>query len=473
MTQKAVTEQTEPDFARTPPPRAGGAAYPRKPIVAVTLFLFGSLVAAIYTFGIYPRQSAIDPVIDVNRFGVIARHIAAGDGFSQGWGPTVRRAPLYPAIVALTLRIFGQNGPDAVVFRPMQAVQCLILGLTCVVVWCAARKLFGPRAALIAGVLAAVAPQSLRYIPMTEVETCMGLAIALMALTSVNLALRPTPANGVLLGLAAGAATLIKPIAAIYPAVFGIALVLAWRNRPAAERRQPGPVAAALCSLVVLVGTVAPWIVRNAIVSQGAFFGLSSNASGEFLRGYVLAEPRFFLLKQNVGGSDPGGHQWDWDANLLEDALLRRHGTSVFSVTRFGPHGELQPVEERVSYEVRKDRIESAEVKRRILHEPRTAAFKVIVQLFTFWYIVETRTKSLVVGGIAAVAIAMALFGFARARRRGLIVYPVVTLLLYQNIVYAVFLGLARYSMPLFPTLLILSAYGCTQLFASRTEHSA
>jgi hypothetical protein len=480
MTDRAEIEPNSSDRPqrRTPPPVP---AYPRTTVVPIVLFLFGSLMAALYTFVLFPRQSAIAGAIDVNRLGEIARHVAAGDGFSQGWGPTVRRAPLFPAFAGAIIHFSGWQGPDAVVFRPVQAAQCLVLGLTCVVVWAAARKLFGPRTAIIAGALAAVAPQSLRYVPMAEVETLMGLAIALMALTSVNLSLRPTLWNGALLGLASGAATLLKPIAELYPALFGILLWLAWRKRsPGSDpgsRSDSGSgsgsgsraVAAAVCSLVVLAAVVAPWMVRNAVVTHGQFTGIGSNAPGEFLRGYVLAQPGYYLLRQDFGGSEPGKMQWDWEANLFEDALLRKHGMSAFSTTRFGPNGQPMPLEESIPSELGKDRIEGAEVMRRIRHDPQGVAAKFFIQLFTFWYIVETRTKSLVVGGIAAAAIALAAFGAVRARRKGLVVYPIVSLLLYFNAIYALFLGLARYSMPLFPTLLILSAYGGTQLLTGRT----
>jgi len=54
--------------------------------------------------------------------------------------------------------------------------------------------------------------------------------------------------------------------------------------------------------------------------------------------------------------------------------------------------------------EIEKDRIESAEVKRRILEEPLAFVGKFMVQVLTFWYVVETRTKSLFVGAIAAVS---------------------------------------------------------------------
>jgi CHASE2 domain-containing sensor protein len=89
---------------------------------------------------------------------------------------------------------------------------------------------------------------------------------------------------------------------------------------------------------------------------------------------------------------------------------------------------------------------------------------KFAVQLFTFWYIVETRAKSLFVGSIAAVVLAFSIAGYVRASRRNALVWPVVAVLVYFNVIYAAFLAFARYSMPLFPTLAILAGGGIVAL---------
>ena len=114
--------------------------------------------------------------------------------------------------------------------------------------------------------------------------------------------------------------------------------------------------------------------------------------------------------------------------------------------------------------EVEKDRIESVEMKRKLLHEPIDFLRKFTIQLFTFWYIVETRTKSVIVGSIAAVILILSVFGYVRASRRDALVWPVLAVLLYFNVIYAAFLAFARYSMPLFPTLAILAGAGLVTL---------
>ncbi|HZO91465.1 MAG TPA: hypothetical protein VFB38_24295, partial [Chthonomonadaceae bacterium] len=149
-----------------------------------------------------------------------------------------------------------------------------------------------------------------------------------------------------------------------------------------------------------------------------------------------------------------------------EDALLRKHGMSFFSTERFGPHGEYMPMEARVDLELKKEAIESAEVKRRLRQEPLGALRKFVIQIFTFWYVVDTRKKSLFVGGIALLALALAGYGWLRARQNHIATFPVVAVVVYFNLMYAAILAFGRYSMPVYPTLLVLSAYGLTQLWA-------
>ena len=437
------------------------------PRIALLLFLLGALTAALWAFVVYPRQGAVSAIADLNGFGALGRRIAAGDGFSLGNGPTLRRAPLYSFLVAILLKIFGNDGPESVVYRPVFVAQCLVVGGTCVAVWAIGRKLFGDRAGIVAAVLCAITPQVLRYVAMTEVETLMGLLIALMALTGLNLYRRPTLRNGVLLGLICGAATLVKAVALLYVPVFLVLCWLRWRKIPPMEPDdRPYPAMAA--AFGVFVCCLLPWCLRNAIVSGGQFKSVSSNGPGEFLRGYVNAEPQYAFLKKDFGGTQVVGTNWDWDANLMEDQLLKQHGMSFFSTEQFGPNGEPRQMEARVDLELKKEKIESAEMKRRLIHEPGGFVRKFLTQSLTFWYIVETRKKSVQIGAIALVFLALAGFGVFRAHRNRIEVAPIVATVLYFNLLYAAILAFARYSMPVYPVLLTLTGYGLTQILPQK-----
>ena len=435
----------------------------------LAVFLYGLFAAAVFAFVFYGRQSVMEANVDLNGFGQLARNIASGEGFTLGQGPTTRRAPLFPYVAAALLTVFGDvsnaNVPEAELYRPLLVANCIYFGLTCLVIWRLGRKLFGPRAALLAVAIAPLVPQSLRYVGMTEVETLMGLFIALLALTGVNLANRPSPKSGIAFGAVAALATLTKPVVMLYPFAFlPVAAFFWWR------RRTP-PATAALAAGAVLVCfglLLLPWSLRNAQVTQGKFRGISSNGSGEFLRGYINAQPKYYLLRQDFGGTGPG-EKWDPEANLYEEAFLKSHGLIFYRYGRVaGGHLTMEPKPPAgttsAMIELEKDHVEDAEMKRRILHEPGAFLAKFAAQLGTFWYIVETRNKSLFVGSIALVMLVFAGLGVAHAVRRRMEVWPVVLVLLYSNAIYAAFLALARYSMPLYPTIAVLSAGGALWL---------
>jgi hypothetical protein len=438
--------------------------------LGLAVFVYGTLAAAAFAFLVYQRQDLVEATVDLNGFGDIARNIRDGNGFSTAYGATIRRGPFYPMFGAALLWAFGQDGqniPEAIFYRPMVVANCVIFGLSCMVVYWTAKKIFGDvRVALVAAGMCPLIPQSLRYVGMTEVETLMALHIALLAATGLMLVERPKATTGATFGVVAALATLTKPIALLYPFVF-LPLAFWHAGKTGAGRRERviASVAAIACFCALLV----PWSLRNASITNGEFRGISSNAPGEFLRGYINAQPKYYLLKQDFGGTDPRTEKWDPEANAYEERLLGAHGVPFYRATRDEAGKPVwlpspPPGVTSVMIDVEKDRIESAEVKHKLLHEPLDFLKKFAVQLFTFWYIVETRVKSLFVGSIAAVVLAFSIAGYVRASHRNALVWPVVAVLVYFNLIYAAFLAFARYSMPLFPTLAILAGGGLVAL---------
>lgn len=434
----------------------------------LAVLLYGTLVAAVFAFVVYGRQDVIASAVDLNGFGGIARNLANGEGFSSGNGPTTRRAPLYPMIGGALLTMFGTEEAgvsDAVYYRPLIIANCVILGLTCFVVWRLARRLFDERTAILAAVICPLIPQTLRYVGMTEVETLMGLCIALLALSSHALVVQPNAATGAGLGVAAALATLSKSLVLLYPLGFLPLAWLAWRARRAPLRSGVVATATAVFCFGVLL---APWMLRNWVVTNGQSKNISSNAAGEFLRGYINAQPKYFLLQQDFGGYGPG-EKWDPEANAWEKAFLESHGLPFYLYVRH-PDRSLTmiptppPGQTSALLEVEKDRVESAEMKRLLREEPAGFLRKFAIQSATFWYIVETRSRSLLVGGIALVVLLLGALGAVSATRQGAVVWPVLLVIVYFNAMYAAFLAMARYSMPLFPTLSVIAAGGIVWL---------
>jgi 4-amino-4-deoxy-L-arabinose transferase-like glycosyltransferase len=442
------------------------------PAIPILVFLYGTLAALAFIFLVYHRQTMIVATVDLNGFGHIARNIAEGHGFSSGLGPTIRRGPLYPYFGAALLKLFGSDGAslnEAQLYRPILIGNAVIFGLTCLTVWWTARRLFGATTALFAAAITPLVPQSMRYIGMTEAETLMGLFTVLLAAVGLVFAKNATVKSGAALGAVAGLATLTKPIVLLFPFGFVVLVWLfSWRKlRP--DRQQ---ILATISLFGVFIALLVPWSIRNAIVTNGEFKGISSNAPAEFLRGYIHAQPKYYLLRQDFGGGDPSKEQWDPEANAYEEKLLQAHGANFYREQRdeFGNRSlnpKPAPGLTSADLELERDRIEKVEMKRKLLHEPGAFLRKFGVQLATFWYIVETRTKSLLVGGIALVVLALSAIGYASAHRRREIVWPIAIVVLYFNAIYAAFLAFARYSMPLYPTLTILMAGGIAAIAAS------
>jgi hypothetical protein len=439
--------------------------------LGLAVFIYGTLAATVFAFFMYRHQALVEQTVDLNGFGDIARNIRDGNGFSTTLGPTSRRGPLYPMLGAALLWAFGgdgQNVPEAIFYRPMIVANCVIFGMSCAVVYWTARNIFGDvRVALVAAGICPLIPQSLRYIAMTEVETLMALLIALLAATGLMLVERPNAIRGATFGAVAALATLTKPIVLLYPFVFLPLAFWYWVQKGGCRR---GRVIASVAAIACFGALLLPWSFRNASLTSGEYRGISSNGPGEFLRGYINAQPKYYLLRQDFGGTDPRSEKWDPEANDYEERLLGAHGVPFYRTVRNDagrptlvppPPAGVTPV----MIEVEKDRIESAEMVRKLLHEPFGFLKKFAIQLFTFWYIVETREKSLFVGSIAALVLALSVAGYVRASRRNALVWPLVAVLVYFNLIYAAFLAFARYSMPLFPTLAILAGGGCVALF--------
>ncbi|MGO8758699.1 MAG: glycosyltransferase family 39 protein [Terracidiphilus sp.] len=198
----------------------------------------------------------------------LAQSIAQGRGFSQGGAPTAFRVPMYSIVLAgITL---GHRA-----FWPIAIAQSAMGAATAIGAGVLARRMFaGPaanRAATLAAAVTAVYPYYVIHDTAMQ-ETCLFTLLTLAAVLVLGEAARAGKAAtgamaGVVLGLDVLTRATIAPFAVLAP------LWLLWRRRRWA---------AAACALLV-AGTVAPWIVRNAVVMGTAT--LSTETGIEFWAG--------------------------------------------------------------------------------------------------------------------------------------------------------------------------------------------
>jgi 4-amino-4-deoxy-L-arabinose transferase-like glycosyltransferase len=234
------------------------------------------------------------PIFDAALYDILARHLASGRCYCI-YGPlvSVSRAPLWPWIMAAIYSLLGPQNLYARLFL------CLLGSCTCLLVYRLAGDLFGQRAGLLAGIVAAVytglfLDDGWLYTESLYTFCVTAFTYALYRLTTD--APRERPRGGgwraapwhwvrahrwaILCGLFAGAASLTRPNGVLLVGVLG-----AWAIILIIAKAKPWRAAlrSALIGVVLAVALVAPWTARNYAVAH-AFIPVETG-TGEVLLG--------------------------------------------------------------------------------------------------------------------------------------------------------------------------------------------
>lgn len=399
-------------------------------------FLLGLFAGLFITLVVWPNQSAVLRFDDPYGFATMGRSIAEGRGMTQLEHPelpTLRRAPLYPGFIAV---LYLLGGPHAIL---VQIAQCFLVGGTCLLAFEIGRLVFAPRVGLVATVLCAFHPMVLRYVPDIQVECFLTFMTTLMVWRGVRFVQNPTIVNGALVGAAGALAALIKGVVVVVPPVFALFwLVHRLRSKEGFQLRAFVPLVAMALAMCVVIF---PWTARNYGVTGGKFVLISINAGGEFMRGYVFAQPKYFLLqKLPYTDGENEANQMQADGHAARGSVWGRD--------------ELQT-----------DAVSGAIAKEKLSAEPFSVIPKFAVAFFMFWYVLAGKANSVLVAFLAVVAWALALVGWRRARSEGIATWPLFLPILATNAMYALILALGRYSAPVIPTLLVLSSFGIVTLW--------
>ena len=388
---------------------------------------------ALLTSLIFWARGSTDSGVDPYFFGEMGRSIANGDGFA-GFGSLItRRAPLYPIMLGGIYAVVGDDDRTALL------VHCVLFVGTAVLAYDLGRRLFNQRTGAIAGLLVAVHPLLLRYVSSLHLETLLTFLVTLTVWSTVRFYFDRSMVNGALVGLAAALTTLTKAVTLLYPLVFIVALSLVIRS--ARRRGEPVrvPWRSFVAMLVVMAAVIAPWTIRNH-GTTGHFVPVSSGTSDAFLRGLIFSRMEFVTLQE------PPFTVAENESNAYFQRLAHEAGT-VF---------------ERDDYET--DQILNREAKRVLREEPMSVVRKSVVGLFAFWYQLTSPGNSLLALMCAIGAWVLAVIGWRRARLEGRAVWPLLLPVLYLNLLLALLLALGRYSAPILPALLVVSAFGVDTL---------
>jgi 4-amino-4-deoxy-L-arabinose transferase-like glycosyltransferase len=172
-----------------------------------------------------------------------------GDPHASAW-----KAPLYPAWVGIIYSVLGEGPAKVAILQGLTLAPLTVLGA-----WVLARRLFGRRTAIATAYVVAIFPLSWEYMGLLYPEA-MAIPLALLALNLV-LERPPTTKLAVATGAAVALAMLVRP-----NMFFLLAGALAAWWIAAGPKR-------ALASLAIAIGTavliIAPWTIRNLSAADG------------------------------------------------------------------------------------------------------------------------------------------------------------------------------------------------------------
>lgn len=226
----------------------------------------------------------VEPMSDSAAYDTLAKHLAAGNGYSlqkftpesaAGLAPEDVTPSAYwavgaPAVYAACFKVFGHT------YWPVVAVNLLVNVLTIALVMKLAALWFCPKRAAVAGLCLAVWPGQFMFVTVlaSELLFAFGMVAVLFVWTRESWAVWwRVPVVGVLLGLTC----LVRPTALLFPILLVIIAV-------AQKRGFAKPALQAVVAAVVMVAVVLPWSMRNQR-ELGSFVLVSANSGANLWMG--------------------------------------------------------------------------------------------------------------------------------------------------------------------------------------------
>jgi 4-amino-4-deoxy-L-arabinose transferase-like glycosyltransferase len=222
--------------------------------------------------------SELPGIQDQISYDALARSLLAGRGYSftENWYPfTAANTPtahwsfLYPLYLA---GVYAVTDLQPVVARLLQGV--LGGALTCLLIYQIGRRTVNEETGLVGAALAAVYGYFIYYNVALMTETFFIVLVLYSLLLGLLLAEKPTLRRWILLGLALGAAGLLRQTVLLF-----VPFLLLWLLIEL--RKERIPLWHYAIPVLVMTVLIAPWIVRN-YMAYGQFPLLNSNAGYAF-----------------------------------------------------------------------------------------------------------------------------------------------------------------------------------------------
>ncbi|MFH1689062.1 MAG: glycosyltransferase family 39 protein [Candidatus Eisenbacteria bacterium] len=305
--------------ARSASLKPGSRGIPRDVLLAVLLIVVLAVIVRVaYMVEVHDHPLMTMTTGDPRVYDLRAMEIAGG----QWLGDEVffHSSPVYPYFLGLIYKLFGHN------YSAVRVIQSLFGIGSCLLVFSLARKLFGNREALVAGVIAAL------YAPFVffDFEILMITFVLFFSLLTIRLlmAYRENPTIWLALasGAAVGVSALGKPNVLLFVPAALFWLWWALRGTERARRAWQGAVLLVLGTVVV----VAPMTISN-YVTAGDFVLTSSNGGINFWIGNNAQADGTFLVPADMRADLYGGSKL-----AAEKALGRTLSPSEVSSYWFG-----------------------------------------------------------------------------------------------------------------------------------------
>jgi hypothetical protein len=218
------------------------------------------LLVALAVRVLWALLAQVTPVSDFAGYDAIARRWLATGQYRDDLG-LAYRTPAYPALLAGTYALCGTS------LKALGVVQAVLGALTAAGVALLASQIVSARSSLLAGLIQALAPTAIVYVPILASENLAAfLSISVvLCLAAAQATVAPGRRSLVALmvgGVAAGLLLLTRPATLFIAPAW---LVLAAYSFP----RRTWRVRGAIVFILFLAATLTPWLVRNARLGLG------------------------------------------------------------------------------------------------------------------------------------------------------------------------------------------------------------
>jgi 4-amino-4-deoxy-L-arabinose transferase-like glycosyltransferase len=383
-----------------------------------------SLAAALRS--IWAAFVPVVPISDSLAYELYARNLAKLNQYCLTPGDPSAYWPVGTSFVySILFRLFGPGYGSIAIFN-------IVIGsLTTLLVLELATRWFGPKAGLIAGLLYAIWPSQIEFTTILASELLFSILI-LLGINFWNSREMPSWADAVLAGVALAAASYVRPLALILPALFLLCTL--------ARGKWSALIARAAVTTAVMLVLILPWTVRNyfafhslVLVSTNGGANLWMGNSPDSNGHYMELPPR-----------PPGMNEAEFDNHLgkIAKTYIREH-----------PDVFVKRSANRVVNTFDRETI-GVDWNKEGLNERAVRPLKFVST--AYWWV-------MLFGGIIGIGILL-----AKTPLLKVVLHPAVVMWVYFAAVHAVTVSNDRYHFPTIPFIAALAAMTITTLFVKQ-----